>query len=138
MIRKTQPTDLESIYQIRQAVSENRLEHSFHEFLSLASPFVEKGHAWVWEEDGVVLGEAAYDPESAYIEVLYVDPNAEGKGIGRSLLDRCVSEIKKYGHSEVKLNTCSGTRAERIYKQNGWCNDGYDSNGTIVYKKSLY
>jgi len=137
LLRKTLPSDLKEIYRIRQSVSENILEHSYHDFVELAIPFIDDGNAWVWEENGIVVGEIAFDLDKSYIEVLYVDPGAEGKGIGRALLRKCCLELKKYGHKEVTLSTSPGTRAERIYIQSGWVEIGVDSDECIVFRKSL-
>src|SRR5205085_5774346 len=49
----------------------------------LGSMIVERHEVWVAEEDGHVVGFIGLDPEQ--LEHLYVDPDAQGRGIGGRL-----------------------------------------------------
>ena len=46
---------------------------------------VERHEVWVAEEDGRILGFAGLDP--GMLEHLYVDPDAQNRGVGTSLLE---------------------------------------------------
>jgi GNAT superfamily N-acetyltransferase len=52
----------------------------------LGSLIVERHETWVAEEDGHVIGFAQAGP--GMLENLYVDPDAQGRGVGTALLDR--------------------------------------------------
>ena len=137
MLRKANRGDMPRIFEIRRSVRENQLDDTFEEYTDLAGPFVDAGLCWVWDEDGEVLGEAGYDPCTGYIEVLYVDPAAEGRGVGRALLDQCCSYLCELGHEVATLNTAAGTRAEHIYRMNGWVEVGTDAVGDLLFQKHL-
>jgi GNAT superfamily N-acetyltransferase len=137
MLRKAVRGDMRRIFEIRQSVRENRLDDTFEEYVDLAGPFVDRGHCWVWEENGEVLGEAGYDPRTGCIEVLYVAPAGEGRGVGRALLEKCCSDLRELGHDVATLSTTAGTRAEHIYRVNGWVEVGTDAVGDLLFQKRL-
>lgn len=137
MLRKAIRGDMRRIFEIRGSVRENQLDDTFEEYVDLAGPFVDGGHCWVWDEDGEVLGEAGYDPGTGYIEVLYVDPAAEGRGVGRALLDQCCSDLCTLGHDVATLSTTAGTRAEHMYRSSGWVEVGIDAVGDLLFQKHL-
>jgi GNAT superfamily N-acetyltransferase len=125
------------IFEIRRSVRENRLDDTFEEYARLAGPFIDRGHCWVWDEDGQVLGEAGYNAGTGYIEVLYVDPAAERRGVGRALLDQCCSDLHRFGHDAAMLSTTADTRAEQIYRVSGWIEVGSDAVGDLLFQKHL-
>lgn len=84
-----------------------------------------------------MLGEAGYDPRTGCIEVLYVAPAAQGRGVGRALLEQCCGDLCKLGHDVATLSTTAGTRAERIYRANGWVEAGTDAVGDLRFRKRL-
>lgn len=137
MLRKAIRRDMPRIFEIRRSVRENQLDDTFEEYVDLAGPFVDGGHCWVWDEDGKVLGEAGYDPCTGCIEVLYVDPAAEGRGVGRALLEQCCNDLCKLGHEVATLSSTAGTRAEHIYRVNGWVEMGIDAVGDLLFRKHL-
>lgn len=137
MLRKAVRGDMPRIFEIRRSVRENRLDDTFEEYSDVAGPYVDAGHCWVWDEDGMVLGEAGYDPRTGCIEVLYVDPAAEGRGVGRALLERCCADLRQLGHDVATLSTTAGTRAEHIYRVTGWLEVGTDAVGDLLFQKSL-
>jgi GNAT superfamily N-acetyltransferase len=137
MLRKATRGDMPRIFEIRRSVRENRLDDTFEEYVDLAGPFVDGGHCWVWDENGEVLGEAGYDPCTGHIEVLYVDPAAEGRGVGRALLDQCCTDLHELGHEVAALSTTARTRAEHMYRASGWVEVGIDAVGDLLFQKHL-
>ncbi len=137
MLRKATRSDMPRIFEIRRSVRENQLADTFEEYVDLAGPFVDGGNCWVWDENGDVLGEAGYDPCTGYIEVLYVDPVAEGRGVGRALLEQCCIDLCKLGHKVATLSTPAGTRAEHMYRAGGWVEVGIDAVGDLLFQKHL-
>ena len=136
-LRKATRKDMARIFEIRQSVRENELDVTFDAYVAAAGRFVDDGCCWVWEENGRVLGEAGYNPATGYVEVLYVDPDAHGRGIGRALLQQCRRDLVNLGHKTATLSTTGGTRAERIYRQAGWEEIGIDTVGDLRFRKQL-
>jgi GNAT superfamily N-acetyltransferase len=125
------------IFEIRNLVGENRLPHTFEEYWEIAEPFVDAGLCWVWDENGTVLGEVGHDPEAAYIEVLYVDPSAQGRGIGSALLERSCYELASAGCRKAFVSTAPGTGAVSFYRCRGWRDAGTEPSGDIRFEKGL-
>lgn len=137
MLTKALESDLPGIFAVRQRARENRLPHGFAAFVAAARPFVDSGHCWVWVESGVVRGDVAYDLAEAYIDVLYVDPAHEGRGIGTALLDRCCLDLKDAGHPVAWLHTVSGTRAAAFYRARGWVEHDASDPRNVLFRKAL-
>jgi GNAT superfamily N-acetyltransferase len=118
-LRPAREADIPRLMEIRAAVRENRL-------VSLTigpadyGPYIADGRCWVRERAGRIQGFAALDAEAASVWALFVDPDAEGDGVGRALLDRLVAEARRRGLRTLTLETDAGTRAERFYLKAGW------------------
>lgn len=137
MLRWAMESDLPAIFEVRQRVTENRLEHGFAAFAELAVPLVRAGHCWVWADGPAVRGDAAYDIVTGYIEVLYVDPDHEGRGIGTALLERCCLDLEQAGHRSASLHTVAGTRAQAFYRARGWILHDASDLRNLLYRKAL-
>ena len=135
-MRKAEPRDIARLIEIRAAVRENRLQSRA---IGAADyrPYVEDGRCWVWEEAGAVLGFAALDADAASVWALFVAPDAEGRGIGRALLDTLVAEAHARDLPALTLETMAGTRAERLYRAAGWMLSSRDADGNLTLNLSL-
>lgn len=61
-----------------------------------------------------------------YIDTLAVDPNFQGKGIGKSLILAIINEAKKLGFNKVGLLvSASNADAKRLYEKIGFKGMGY-------------
>lgn len=70
---------------------------------------------------GVCTLKLAADPRGALITSLFVDPEARGRGIGRSLLIQAVMEAQKIGLKRLTLETRQMFKeAIRLYESCGW------------------
>ncbi|WP_395311695.1 GNAT family N-acetyltransferase [Mycobacterium sp. AMU20-3851] len=73
----------------------------------------------VWVADGDNRLEAALvlDPHAGYllIEVIAVDPAAQGRGIGAALLDRAAEQARDLGLAEVRLYTNEAMTENLVY-----------------------
>ncbi len=136
-LRRAVRADLPRLFEIRNAVGENRLADSRDDFVRIGGSFVDRDLTWVWARGSEILGFAAVDPQGGAIEVLYVDPAAEGRGIGRALLARCCDDLRGAGHRMTSLTTAPDTRAERFYRAGGWSQQGVTANGDLLFVKSL-
>jgi GNAT superfamily N-acetyltransferase len=92
-----------------------------------------RGVGWVAERDGAPLGFAMLDLEQKRVWALFVDPQAEGTGIGTAL----VAEIRAFAAAHrldrLHLATGAGTRAARFYERLGWKPAGLAENGDVEY-----
>ncbi len=120
-LRRAVRSDMPRLFEIRNAALENRLTDPWETFASVGGWFVDNGLVWVWTERKKLLGFGAADPRNGWIEVLYVDPAAEGHGIGQALLHQCCDDLREAGHRLATLCTEPGTRASgSISPMDGW------------------
>src|SRR6185295_19882421 len=73
-VRIATPDDLSAMMALRLSVRENRLSHPGQVTEADCRPYVARGHMWVWEEDGAILGIAASDCATGWIWALFVRP----------------------------------------------------------------
>ena len=78
------------------------------------------GAGWVAELEGRVAGFGIADPASRSLWALFVDPQCEGRGVGRALLSRLIGGLFESSREPINLSTAPGTRAERLYLAAGW------------------
>ena len=84
-----------------------------------------KETAWVAEWRGEVVGSVFLmkgdAPETAKLRLLYVEPSARGKGIGRQLVDACIAHARALGYRKLTLWTNDVLVAARhIYQSAGF------------------
>jgi ribosomal protein S18 acetylase RimI-like enzyme len=84
------------------------------------------------EDDGTPLGSVTYvdgpgplaeddAPDEAHVRMLAVAPSAQGRGVGRALMDACIQRARDAGKRRVLLRTrASMTRAHRLYADLGF------------------
>lgn len=88
------------------------------------------GHVAVGEPEGVVAEQlrAALEPirpdRFGSLSVLFVDPEAQGMGVGRLLHDTAVAWIRASGRHPVLDVVPSNRRALQMYEHLGWCDIG--------------
>lgn len=137
LIRKAVAADEPRIRAIRMGVREN--------ILSDPSKVTDEDIAWyrdnaiflVAEEAGEIAGFACANHQTGLIWALFIDPEQEGRGHGRALIDAALAGLKAVGHVQAWLETGAGTRAERFYVRHGWRDMGRGLDGQIVFTKLL-
>jgi GNAT superfamily N-acetyltransferase len=77
------------------------------------------GEVYVFDQAGQVAGFAALD--GAELRAIYVDPPAQGAGVGGALLDAAVDALRGAGHREAFLWTFEANGLARaFYERHGW------------------
>ncbi len=88
---------------------------------------------WVAEQDGRVVGFAITGPSrdadmstlTGEVELIYLLPEAAGKGVGRALFAHAVADLRERGYQQAMLWVLeSNARARRFYEAAGWRADG--------------
>jgi ribosomal protein S18 acetylase RimI-like enzyme len=86
----------------------------------------------VFEQDGRVAGFAAYGPSrdaaaderTGELYAIYVDPTAQGAGVGTALLTAAVERLAARGFADAMLWTLQGNGlAQAFYARHGWTLD---------------
>ena len=157
LVRTARPTEAEAIARVH---SESRRE-GYEDILPkrlLARPLSLLRDQWsewlrpddldlgvlVAERGGNVVGVALYecrendDPE---LRILYVHPSAWRSGIGRSLVDAVVDELRKRGAAYAVVWTfAENVRGRRFYEAVGWSLDDegeWEGLSTVRYRRQL-
>lgn len=70
-------------------------------------------------------GYADDPPDAAYVALLAVTPQAQGRGIGGTLLDAMTTELSAAGMNSAVLHVLeTNTAARRLYDSRGWTASG--------------
>ena len=95
--------------------------------IEVESAYIEVGgEFWVVEEDGVIVGTAAYQPiargqNAVEIRKMYLLPEVRGRGLGVFLLKQLEQAIAAKQYREIWLETVTILKdAVRLYERNGY------------------
>jgi GNAT superfamily N-acetyltransferase len=136
-IRRARPEDHPRVSEIRTSVTENTLRDPSRVTVADYKWFEQNPGVWVWEEDGRILGFSAADTRDGSIWALFVDPDHEGRGIGRRLFAKACEVLREAGHRTASLTTQPGSRADRFYQKAGWKVIGTSARSERIFEGVL-
>jgi GNAT superfamily N-acetyltransferase len=134
-VRAATELDIAEMHRVRLAVRENRLSDparigpdDYREMLA------SRGRGWVCEIDDRIVGFGVADLARSNIWALFVEPECEGRGIGRRLHDAMLDWLFANGAQRVWLTTAPNSRAERFYRRARWHYAGAEPSGEARYE----
>jgi GNAT superfamily N-acetyltransferase len=104
------------------------------------------GTVHLWDQDGRVAGFATAgpardDPTAGELYAIYVDPPAQGAGVGTALLAAAEQSLREGSHREAILWTFEANGLARaFYERHGWELDGGSREGLateVRYRRGL-
>ena len=121
VFREAQSADIKQMQVVRHLVKENTLSDPALVPDSDCEDYINvRGKGWVCEINGTIVGFAIADLKDHNIWALFIDPEFEKQGIGKTLHDRMLDWYFTQTQRTVWLGTAPGTRAEGFYRKAGW------------------
>jgi GNAT superfamily N-acetyltransferase len=137
IFREAVVEDIVQIQMVRNSVKENMLsnpalvtDEDCKEYLTV------RGKGWVCVIDDWIVGFAIADLKEKNIWALFVHPDFEGRGIGKSLHDTMLGWYFDQTKETVWLGTAPHTKAERFYRKAGWKEVGMHGPDEIKFEMS--
>ncbi|RYZ30435.1 MAG: N-acetyltransferase [Chitinophagaceae bacterium] len=127
--------DISQIQRVRNAVKENVLsDPALVTDADCVNFITRRGKGWVCEEDGKIVGFSITDLLGNNIWALFVDPDYEGRGIGKKLHQLMLDWYFSQTDKTVWLSTAPASRAEGFYRKEGWTENGTYGKGEIKFE----
>lgn len=140
-IRLAKLADIDAIFKIRTSVRENHLSQDQLTEIgvtpeAISQAISESPCAWVAEVSGVPVGFSMVDIEKGCVFAVFVLPEFEGNGLGRSLMHKAESFLFQR-HQKIWLETAEASRASGFYRHLGWQPVKHLPEGDIRFEKQL-
>ena len=127
--RQAIPEDIPQIQIVRNSVKENQLSNPNLIPDELVEEFITKrGKGFVCEIDDKIVGFSIVNFVENNVWALFLLPDFEGKRIGKKLHQLMLDEYFSKTKETIWLSTEANSRAEIIYKKQGWKNAGFHGN----------
>ncbi|RSK48365.1 GNAT family N-acetyltransferase [Hymenobacter rigui] len=135
LYRPAQPADIPALMEVRLAVRENVLRNrALVTEADCLHYLTERGRGWVAEEAGRVVGFAIADAQEHSVWALFVHPDFDRKGLGKTLLHQLLHWYFAQTDHPIWLSTAPGTRAEEFYRRQGWQDTGRTASGEVRFE----
>lgn len=129
--------DIPQLQFIRNSVKENQLSNpglvtdkDYEDYI------INRGKGWVCEMEDLIVGFAIVSVIDNNVWALFIHPDYEGRGIGKSLHTMMMDWYFNRTNASIWLGTAPGTRAEVFYRKAGWKYTGPRPNGEIGFEMS--
>jgi GNAT superfamily N-acetyltransferase len=133
--REATVADIPQIQIVRNAVKENRLsDPALVPDSDVEDYIINRGKGWVSEINNRIVGFSIISVTDENVWALFVDPEYEGKGIGKKLHDLMMDWYFEQNRHTVWLGTAPNTRAESFYRKAGWFENGMHGKGEIKFE----
>ena len=134
-IRSASAADVPEIHAVRNGVRENRLSGATRITEASYLPYIAAHSAWVAETETGIVGFAVIDVPAASVWALFINPDAEGAGIGRALHSTMLEWAREQGIRRLSLSTENGSRAMHFYSR--WAQAATTAEGEVIFEKLL-
>ncbi len=138
IFREANIKDIKQIQRVRHSVKENVLsnpslvtDEDCEEFLT------KRGKGWVCEIENNIVGFAIADLKENNVWALFVQPEFEKIGIGKTLHTTMLNWYFDQTKTNIWLGTASGTRAITFYRLNGWKEIGRHGEMEIKFEMNI-
>lgn len=133
--REAHPTDIPQIQVVRHSVRENVLSNpALVTDADCEDYLTRRGKGWVCEVQNRVVGFAIVSILDHNVWALFLHPDFEGRGIGKTLHDTMLAWYFAQTPETLWLGTAPNTRAEGFYRRAGWRDTGQRPNGEIRFE----
>ena len=138
IFREALITDILQIQIVRNEVKENVLsDPSLVPDKDVEDYITRRGKGWVCETDNRIVGFAIADLQDNNIWALFIQPEYEGKGIGKKLHDDMLDWYFNQNKETVWLGTSPSTRAESFYRKAGWRETGTHGKEELKFEMTV-
>lgn len=135
LYRPAHPADIPALTEIRFAVRENVLRNrALVTEADYLAYLTQRGRGWVAETADRVVGFAIADAQEHSVWALFVHPDFDRLGIGRTLHQLMLDWYFAQTDHAIWLSTSPGTRAEEFYHRQGWKATGRTSSGEVRFE----
>jgi GNAT superfamily N-acetyltransferase len=135
VLREATREDIPGIWRVRYAVTENTLAPGRISDEDVRREIEDTGKGWVIEDEGKILGFAVCNVVSGNIWALFVDPEAQGQGLGSRLHDAMLQWLQQQPVPLLWLTTGADTKASALYEHKGWQRTGITESGEIRFER---
>jgi len=133
--REANSADIPQIQVVRNSVKENMLSDPALVSNDDCEHYIMRiGKGWVCEINQEIVGFAIVDVSDKNIWALFVHPDHDRQGIGRSLHAIMLNWYFERFNETLWLGTSPHTRAEGFYKSAGWIEVGIHGKGEIKFE----
>lgn len=133
--REAKQEDIPQIQLVRNAVKENILSNPALVTDSDCEEYIyRRGKGWVCLIENTVVGFSIIDLVDNNVWALFVHPEHDRKGIGRTLHDLMMDWYFSQTSLPAWLGTAPATRAESFYRRAGWVEAGTHGKGEIKFE----